>query len=50
MTKDESIENDIDLLKEAIDCLKEDGGYAILGPPVKYNKKKRQWEEDKEGK
>jgi len=49
MTKDERIEKAVKLLKEAIDCLKEDGGYARVGPPIKYNKKKGQWE-DEEGK
>ena len=50
MTKDERIKKAIELLKEAIDCLEESGGYARVGPSMKYNKEKCQWEEVKEGK
>lgn len=50
MTKDERIEHAIKLLKEAIDCLEESGGYARVGPPVKYNEEKRLWEIDRKDK
>ena len=50
MTKDERIEHAIKLLKEALDCLMESGGYARVGPSIKYNEKKRQWEKEKSGK
>ena len=47
MTKDKRIEKAIELLKEAINCLEESGGYAQVGSPTHYNWGTRQWEEDK---
>ena len=46
MNKDERIKKAVELLKEVINCLEESGGYARVGSPMKYNKEKRQWEED----